>query len=426
MAGVALLATAHVAVAVADGSVQTSGSIVYAWQGDPARGCAQVGVCGVHGTLVLQPLDGAELIMDTPSQGDLLLNNVSAIERVQGGDLENGGTCVDQGQEGGGDLMLSLKPHGVVTGSFGDTLTSGRCAGPVAQELAAVPIRGRRSTGARPSWDLSESVPYAAGPFTGTLVSTLVLTPGHSSSSSSSSSSSGSFFGGGGSPSSSKPHKVLVEEVDLFYRFRTAPGALGFSFRGDPGPFCAALESCGATGSATLGFPSFFGLFPVTASRVVSAPVSRRQALKDFRAGKLHFGLELPVAGPPVQLSELFEDAGKCTDEVPAGALVIGLGPLFGPNAALPLTVNLGDVGEDELLRTHCPGPEATDVYGTSQLLTSLRIPRRRLLARHWTFALSSRGVFGVPGYVGARNGQLDVSMSLLSVTAGTRVEESQ
>src|SRR5437660_6682664 len=36
-------------------TLRTSGQVVYSWRGDPARGCAQVGVCGVHGSLVIQP-----------------------------------------------------------------------------------------------------------------------------------------------------------------------------------------------------------------------------------------------------------------------------------------------------------------------------------------------------------------------------------
>jgi hypothetical protein len=122
-------------------------------------------------------------------------------------------------------------------------------------------------------------------------------------------------------------------------------------------------------------------------------------------------------------LTETFTDGGTCTDSVPAPELGLGFGSFSGPPPR-NLLVAVAAIDSPDPLRTHCPGPEATDALDGNGALATTPVPRRRLLAPRWTFHLQARGGFGVPGYAGARHGRLGVTMSLLKVIAGTRREE--
>jgi hypothetical protein len=288
--------------------------------------------------------------------------------------------------------------------------------------MARLLVRGRRSRARRPSYDLRGSLPFAAGPFSGTVVSTLELRPPPPSP--------GGVFsggfgdGGGGWSSGPAPHKVLVEEVDLRYRVTAAPSTFAFPFAGEPGPFCTALNSCGARGSLSLAFPRLMREVEISASREVKRRVSRRQALRDFRAGKLPI-----LGGPPLswvapRLTESFADQGSCTDSVPAPQLALDFGSFFPSRRGLQIAIT-GAGGADPL-RTHCPGPEAADVVPNgSGALAGAHVPRSQLLERRWTFTLRAAGGFAGTGYSGTRSGQLAVAMSLLKVIAGTHAEQA-
>jgi hypothetical protein len=401
-----------------DEQVHATGSIVYTWHGDPARGCAQAGVCGVRGALVFQP-DGDGDVFRFGSFGSLLgFAGETATVRVQGGDLGAGGECVDQTEGDASGMSLNLSPGGAVSGEFPPgALSSGHCAGPLSQDLARLLIRGHRSHARQPTFDLRGSMPLTAGPFSGELESTLVLHPEPSAGSSG-----GSSFSSGG-PGSPPSSKVLLEEVDLRYRVSLPSGTLGLSFAGGPGAFCAALDSCGAHGSLSFAFPRLTGEVQISAARVVKRRVSRAQALRDLRAGKLHVFGGAPLSWVAPQLSETFTDGGTCTDSVPAPELGLEFGPLTG-TAPRNLQVAVVNLDSRDPLRTHCPGPEAADALEGNGALATARIPHRRLLEHRWTFSLREQGGFGSPGYVGVRHGRLGVTMSLLKVIAGTRREE--
>ena len=55
LAAAALATLALPTHAFADESLSATGSITYTWQGDPARGCAQAGLCGVQGEMIVAP-----------------------------------------------------------------------------------------------------------------------------------------------------------------------------------------------------------------------------------------------------------------------------------------------------------------------------------------------------------------------------------
>jgi hypothetical protein len=407
--------------AAADEFVQTSGSIVYSWHGDPARGCAQLGLCGVRGTLVIQPQGGAQVVTFPFEGTSAMFDSVSADVRVQEGDLDAGGACVDELAGGPAELSLDNGPNGAVTAGSGGMPSSGRCAGPLAQELGRILIRGRRSHTRPTTYDLRDSVPFAAGPFTGTLDSTLVLRPEPPGAGGSSVSVSS------GSSVPSPAHAQLVEQVLLRYRVSAPPAALGIAFGGESGPFCIPLGTCGARGSLSVAFPRLLGEVDIMAIRLVKARVSRRQALRDFRAGKLDLVGAPPLSWATPRVSETFRDGGTCTDTVPVPTYGLGFGFTAPPSRrALPVTISSFDNGTGaDPLRTHCPGPGAIDALAPNETLASGRIRLRALLRRRLTLTLRARGGFSVPGYAGARAGELPVTLSLLKVIAGTQTERS-
>jgi hypothetical protein len=261
-----------------------------------------------------------------------------------------------------------------------------------------------------------------AGPFTGTLDSTLVLRPAAPQAGQS-----GFSFSSGSSGSSSPTHKQLLERVLLRYRVSAPAETLAVSFGGEGGPFCIALATCGASGSLSVAFPRLQGEVDVFAIRPLKARVSRRQALRDFRAGKLDLFGPAPLSWVNPRVSETFQDGGTCTDTVPAPTYVLGIGltaPLF--RRALPVTVSSVDNGSGvDPLRTHCPGPNGQDVLSRGETLARARLPLRALLSRRWTLTLRAGGGFAAPGYTGTRSGELPVTLSLLKVIAGTQTARS-
>ncbi|MBV9716230.1 MAG: hypothetical protein JOZ64_12720 [Solirubrobacterales bacterium] len=400
--------------AAADETLQASGSMVYAWHGDRARGCAAAGVCGVHGALVIQPLGATDLNRLGRSSGDLLFGAASATARVTSGDS---GPCVDQAPEGGG-LGLGWTAGGAVSANLDVAPSSGRCAGPLAHDLGRVPIRGRRFGGERASFDLRGSVAFTAGPYAGTLVSTLVFRPSVSPFT-------GSFSSSGGSSSSGPGRtRALTEYLDLRYRVTVLASAVVIPFTGEMGPFCAALATCGASGTLAISLPGRPATIGVSASRAVATRVGRGQAIRDFLAGKLPVPARPPVNLPRGLVDETFTGPGlaACTDSVPVTGVALGFGAI-GPPRGTALPVALVIEGSGDPLRTHCPGPAFADVFGQNQTFAAVGVPRRQLLRASWLVKLAPSGVFSGPGYVGTRGGAVRVELSLLRVTAGTRLE---
>jgi hypothetical protein len=375
-----------------------------------------MGVCGLHGAIVLQPQIGADVLSDGSGGAELLFAFAPATVRAEGGDLGPGGVCVDQNVGVFSGIAFHYGARGSVRGIPEGSFSSSHCAGPLPQELALVVIHGHRSRARFPTFDFRGSFPFVAGPFSGTLESTLELKPA-----SGSAGGFGSFVGSsiGSSYSSSPARKVLYEQVELRYRVSAAPANLGASFAGERGPFCLAFDVCGARGSLTLAFPRLRSTLDLYAFRTVKVRVGRRQALRDFRAGRLSITPGGPVGWVVPRLSETFSDGGTCTDSVAVRDLQLELGA-FGESSRKGLPLAVTDFNSDPW-RTHCPGPESQDILGgAGHTLVRASISRRRLLQRTSTITLRTGGAFGAPGFVGSRSGQITLSLSLLKVMAGT------
>ena len=143
-------------------SLVASGSITYTWQGDPALGCAAVGVCGVKGAVIVQP-QGQTSLSSFGGMVDISLASSGLTVRV----LNGGGECVDVlgAPFGPNNLFVRRDADRRLVGHVEPPLSSGRCAGPVARELAGLPLPVRRTGGKLPSFDLRTSEAFVAGPF---------------------------------------------------------------------------------------------------------------------------------------------------------------------------------------------------------------------------------------------------------------------
>ena len=406
--GVSLAAPAH---AWADEFLIASGSLTYTWQGDPARGCAAAGLCGVEGAAIVDTQGQA----DASSFGGMTnigLFPTATTVRVLDGESGASDECVDLPTNVPVNLAIGREGHGRLQARVQPPVSSGRCAGPLAQDLAGLRLAVRKSGGRRPSFDLRGSQSFVAGPFSGMLVSTVVMRPS-SSGESQTSGSSGSSLG------PPPPRKQLVEQVTLRYRVSSLPGALETSFSGEPDPFCAALDSCGATGTLGLSLLQPQNELVLSASRTVQTRVSARRAIADLRRGRLRFGAITGV-GVGTVVTESFSggDGLRCQDSATGGQAVVQFIPL---GTRRGVSATLIEPSGSVALRTHCPGPTDTDMIGNvfGGLATGAVGPAD-LLRRQTVVSLTNPGGFSGVGYVGSRGGALGLSLALEQIHAGT------
>src|SRR5262249_34086376 len=141
LAVAALAPLALPAHAVAE-EFSSSGSITYTWQGDPARGCAAEGVCGIKGALILEPEGTVGVTGIGPTQGPIQVPLEPSTATVRVSDGPGAGECVDTPSAvyEGGSLLIGPGDGGGLVGHIESSLSSGRCAGPLARDLAAVAI----------------------------------------------------------------------------------------------------------------------------------------------------------------------------------------------------------------------------------------------------------------------------------------------
>jgi len=404
------------ASAAADEPLLVSGNLTYTWHGDPSHGCAAVGLCDVEGALIIASQGSA----DAQRIGGRTFINfdlANATVRV----LDGGGECIDSPGAGAGEgLVVGPAAQGRLVGDVQGSVSSGRCAGPIAQDMSGIGLPVRKSGGKLATFDLRGTVPFVSGPFSGTLVSTLVLRPDRSESMSESSSGSGSTQG-------RPPHKVLIERVTLRYRLEPLADGLEIPFSGDPEPLCAPLDACGATGTLLVSTAGPSIPLTLTASRTVARRVGAHRALADLRRGRLGQPggfAQLPSLNVAETLSAA--DGSRCDASASAqrsGAALSFGGPFGGRGRGAATRVSLPAFGT-ELMRTYCPGPSSADVIGNSEVLGRATVPVAQLLRPQSDLVLTDPGSFSGFGYVGTRTGGIGFSMALEGIRAGTVQEE--
>lgn len=391
-------------------SLRASGSLTYTWHGDPARGCAAAGVCDTQGELILRPTDDAQ-VSDLGRHHTADINvDVSGVDRVLRGGADPG-ECVDLPQTVFGlDMRLQSATKAVLNAPA----NSGRCAGPLQNDLASMTIPVRQAGGSGAALDLRDERSFVAGPFSGSFVSTLVLHPAGSSSSQIFSS------GSSGSGSSSASRHVVLEQAALSYRVTGGSNELETLFSGASDGSCQVLDACGASGSLAL-LVKRPAAFTVQAFRTVHARRSKRRVLADLRHGRLNMQGDASVTG---YVNETYEwgDGSSCRDSVslPSRQLQLILGSP-GPGASrgsIPVSLisNLGP--EVELLRTHCPGPAGSDLVGQNEILARGSVTADELLRKQLTLTLTTPSAFAGLGYTGSRSGSIQLELTLVKVHA--------
>ena len=420
-----------------DQPVFVRGTLTYAWHGDPARGCAAAGLCGTHGSAIVH-FDGFGNLTSRGRDGLIVLDGASATVRVRRDDPSTApGECVDTTSFDGIGVTLRRVKGRSYTAIIGGPVSAGRCAGPLASDTAGLRLAAKRLPGRNLGFDLRGSASFAAGPFSGELISTVMLRPdtadqqgaltGESSSSSSSS--------GGSPPRPPRVRHVLVEFATIRYRMIGATGALQMTFDGAPQPYCVPLDNCGSTGSVSVSVKRFSAGLDVSGVRTVPRRVGRRQAIADLRAGRLRptsvglfSSVDATIAETMVQAG-----AGTCLDTARSRIQLFVGGP-FGPgraNGSIPAVLGGVDNGGDPL-RTHCPGPSSTDIAGNGgplgffsqvPVIAQGSIARDTLGTRQIDVSLAKPGRFDGPAYAGQRGGSLVFSLTLTSVRGGTRRE---
>lgn len=429
---VSTVAAAAAGVALAAGPVHqgtvneqtlVGGTLTFAWHGDPQRGCAAQGLCGVRGAVTVH-LDGFGQLRQGRIRGEIDLVGASATARVVREDPASAtGECIDTVSVQ--DLQVRLRRRGAGAYSAllnGSPISSGRCAGPV-NELSRLPLPVRRLHTRRLGFDLRGRAPFTAGPFSGVLISTVVVRPDTRDS--------GQQYTATGStpgPAVSVP-RVLVERATVRLRLTGPGGSLQSSFSGSPPPPCVPVDSCGASGTLSLGVSGFSRTLVISGYQNVRKRVGSRKALADLRTGRLDVSgtaFAAPVRGT---LAEVLARPGGGCRSARSEQLRLVIDQLLTGDSTDSLAVALGSDQASDPLRTHCPGPSEVDIVSNNQdlapqqLLDPATIPLRALGQRQLTITLRAPGRFSSTGYTGASAGGLRLTLTPLSARGGTALE---
>jgi hypothetical protein len=335
--------------------------------------------------------------------------------------------CVDTISVASFGISLRRVSVGKWTASLDATgVSGGRCAGPVAGDLRTLRLPASRLGGPGLAFDLHGQAAFGAGPFSGVLISTLVLRADTNVGVSS-----GEETIVAPQPPS-PPHHVLIEYARFRYRITGATGALGVTFAGDAAPECIPLDSCGTTGALRLTIDGFRGVIELSGTREVRHRLDRARALADVRTGQLDVFAESALMRiHSATTSESLSRTGgvSCADS-DSSNVMLGVGVFPGPLPGSSLTLAASEIGSDPW-RTHCPGPKIADVTGEPSTFlpffpgtaASGSLNAKSLGSRQFGVALTTHGRFRAAGYSGTRGGRLRFSLALIAESVGTRQE---
>ncbi len=393
------------------------GALDYIWKGDPARGCAHAGLCGVVGSL--QVVTGNSSSGGGPGLPPIDIQDNSSVARVDqsAGDGPQS-RCVDVvpydvsfvlRRDPGGKLRAVPQPEAPQPPS------AGRCAGPTAADLASVALPALKLD--RRGYDLSGSASFGVGPFAVTVVSTIraLFSP--------------LSIGAPTVPPRTLPaprppkaKPALAEQADVAYRVTGVQGRLMASFSGLAQPFCVPLDACGSTGAASLALRARGQRLQFSGFRLVKRRVGARQALADLRAGRLRLDYGAFAVRLRGELTGTFARPGAtpCRDAVPDSS-----GFQEAPaRAAYRLILDQGGsfpgfLGPDQL-RSRCPGPGSAEILGTRSLASAV-VGVDDLGASQLTIVLNAAGAFRGSAYAGTRTGSITLALARSRVFGGTR-----
>jgi hypothetical protein len=405
--------------------LEVSGGVTAVWRANPAT-CAAAGLCGLSGS-VSADLGGtgdAELV-GVPGRAFLQVLDVfadsPAVVRVRRDTPEGPAFCVDTA-ETNPFLDLHSAANGRVAlplaeGGSTPLLSSGRCAGPLAADLppsvVSHPIDSRR-LGVRPTTvDMSGRTPLRLGVFTGEVISTLTLRVGRAARRIEEVS--------GRERRPRRPRLPRTQVVELDYVADGASGALTADFSGLPGPGCAPLDACGASGSVAYSLGRLDETFYVVGHRRVRggggglgfALLALRQGRMDARLdveSEDEDGTNGQGSTGTTSARVTLPDGTVCGDSVTGP--VPALAGRRSPSRALKVVLGPPDEGGADVLRTRCPGPEQADVAGTGPAASGT-FDSRTLGQPRIDVPLRIGGAFAGPGYAGSRSGEIVLHLRL-------------
>jgi hypothetical protein len=398
------------------------GSLAYIWHGDPARGCALEGLCGVSGSIQIVTGDSSS------SQGGtrtppVEISDDGSVARVD--DASSGGAqraCddvvpVDESFDvrnvGSGRLRAVLERD-----SF-ELPSAGRCAGPTAAELASVVLPARKL--GRRGYDLSGSDSFGAGPFDVTVVSTLralfvsessgpvpPISPPVSP-----------------APSPPKPRPALQEYAEVDYRVAGITGEVGASFSGLADPLCEPQGACGTAGQLSLALTANRQELDFYGSRIVKRRVASAKVLADLRAGRLDLSDSAAALTLGGELTGTLTGGGgvSCSDRVaqhPTGLSSSATRLVDHLKLDPSSPFGLFSATSADTLRTRCPGPGNTDIIHGGALATA-SVAADEIGAPRLTISLGACGDFTGSSYRGVRSGSIVLTLARVRVSGGTR-----
>jgi hypothetical protein len=300
-------------------------------------------------------------------------------------------------------------------------LDSGRCAGPLASDLAAALPKSRPVSAARlrngGRIDMRSRRAFAAGPFEGEVASTLVLrvrreipTEVHAA-----------------RRARSAALRRRYGLLTLTYAVERMSGEVGLGFAGTRAPSCGLFDVCDMTGDLAVRATDSRGTLVVHSARRLGS--ARREtaagALSSLRAGRsrvdglLFFGEEdsyPPVTAKfPVVETVGFPGLPPCSDDGTLTTETLNAGAV--PNG---LSVRLDPQSEDSAaLRTRCPGPMAADL--ADRIVASGVVPYSAMGNDHPSLALRPPDSFDAPAFGGRGRGAIDVELKLTGVEVETQ-----
>jgi len=403
---------------------RATGEITVTWHGDPARGCAAAGVCGLSGSIVLHP-DLVDIFGAFRPDGRFypgeatLYATAPAVVRTRRADSSS--VCLDLVDAQGAALSPTEQPGGRYTfdvstaHSFTDGLTTGRCAGPKDKQLETVfpsgilqaPLKGHRSR----LFDLTGRKSFAAGPFSGEMVSTVAtrVWPYLYGDESDDSSSDGS----------SRTRTLRLLGIAFDYRVESMSGSLLTAFNGSARPFCVPFDSCDMSGTSSYSTSITHGDLGVAGLRVLrrGEKATRRSAMRELRTGRL--GISGDSVLPEGALAKIasnvrYADGTSCADSGETSQLA-GL-TVAHARRAVHFVLGAEDYERGTLLRSNCQGPVDEDVIGSTTTFASGSVPVSALGAKSLDVKLAAAGRFSTGAFTGARSGEIALHLVLRSI----------
>jgi hypothetical protein len=177
----ALLAVLACTATAQAGPLRPSGSVVVRWHSNPDT-CSQSGLCDRSGSLVWRPDPASAIISGLGGYGFVEVQTTEAVARSSREVEDTVATCIDRPDVLGEMVVGPARTRTVRVSLRGaDDFSFGRCAGPLADDFLdampeSKPVPAAR-LGKGALVDMRGRKAFAAGPFSGEVISTLVLRP---------------------------------------------------------------------------------------------------------------------------------------------------------------------------------------------------------------------------------------------------------